>query len=121
MSVIVDAEDKLVGVGISMPSLSQGLRKANGRIFPFGWYHILKSIKGKSDVVDLMLIAVAKEYQNKGVNAMIFADLLPIYIKSGFKFAESNIELETNENVQQQWQYFNYRQHRRRRAWKKQL
>lgn len=121
VSVIVDAEDKLVGVGISMPSLSQGLRKANGRIFPFGWYHILKSIKGKSDVVDLMLIAVAKEYQNKGVNAMIFADLLPIYIKSGFKFAESNIELETNENVQQQWQYFNYRQHRRRRAWKKQL
>ena len=52
---------------------------------------------------------------------MIFADLLPIYIKSGSKFAESNIELETNENVQQQWQYFNYRQHRRRRAWKKQL
>lgn len=121
ISVIVDADDKLVGVGISMPSLSEALRKAKGKLFPFGWYHILKAINGKSDVVDLMLIAVAKEYQNKGVNAMIFTDLLPIYIKNGFKFAESNIELESNANVQQQWQYFNYRQHRRRRSWKKSL
>lgn len=121
ISVIVDADDKLVGVGISMPSLSEALRKSKGKLFPFGWYHILKAIKGKAEVVDLMLIAVDKEYQNKGVNAMIFADLLPVYISNGFKFAESNIELESNANVQQQWQYFNYRQHRRRRCWKKPL
>ena len=72
-------------------------------------------------MVDLMLIAVKKEYLGKGVNAVIFTDLIPVYQKAGFKFAESNIELEGNENVQQQWQYYDYRQHRRRRAWKKPL
>lgn len=101
-----------------MPSLSKGLRKANGRVFPFGWYPIYKAITGKNDVVDLMLIAVRKDYQSRGVNALIFADLIPAFNRNGFKFAESNIELETNANVQQQWQYFNYRQHRRRRAWR---
>ena len=70
---------------------------------------------------DLMLIAVAKEYQSKGVNALLFTDLLPGYIKNGYKWAESNIELEDNQNVQKQWEYFDYRQHRRRRAYKKQL
>lgn len=121
ISVIVDANDNLVAVGISMPSLSKGLRKANGRVFPFGWYPIYKAITGKNDVVDLMLIAVRKDYQSRGVNALIFADLIPAFNRNGFKFAESNIELETNANVQQQWQYFNYRQHRRRRAWRRPL
>lgn len=121
VSVVVDSDDKLVAVGISMPSLSAALRKAKGRLLPFGWYHLLKAIKGKNDVIDLLLIAVKKEFLSRGVNALIFADLIPVYNKHGFKFAESNIELEGNENVQQQWQYFNYRQHRRRRAWKKAL
>ena len=121
VSVIVDSNEELVAVGISMPSLSKALRKTRGKLFPFGWYHILKAINGKNDVVDLMLIAVKKEYLGKGVNAVIFTDLIPVYQKAGFKFAESNIELEGNENVQQQWQYYDYRQHRRRRAWKKPL
>lgn len=119
VSVIVDSADKLVAVGISMPSLSKALRASDGKLFPFGWIPLLKAINGKNDVVDLMLIAVRKDFIGKGVNAMIFADLLPTYIKNGYKFAESNIELEGNGNVQQQWSYFNYRQHRRRRAWKK--
>lgn len=121
VSVIVDANDELVAVGISIPSMSKALRKSGGKMLPFGWYHLLKGIKGKNDVVDLMLIAVAKEYMGKGVNAMIFADLLPTYIKAGFKAAESNVELETNENVQLQWQYFDYRQHRRRRSYRKKI
>lgn len=121
VSVIVDADDKLVGVGISMPSFSRALQKGGGKLFPFGWWHLLKALRGKSDTVDLMLIAVAKEYQSKGVNALLFTDLLPGYIKNGYKWAESNIELEDNQNVQKQWEYFDYRQHRRRRAYKKQL
>lgn len=121
VSVVVDADDKLVAVGISVPSLSAALRRTKGRLFPFGWYHLLRAINGPNDVVDLLLIAVRKEYIGKGVNALLFADLIPTYNKHGFKFAESNIELEGNGNVQQQWEYFNYRQHRRRRAWKKPL
>lgn len=119
--LIADKEDKLVGVGISMPSLSMALRKSGGKLFPFGWYHILKAIRGGSDVVDLLLVAIKPEYQGKGVNALLFSTLIPNYIANGYKFAESNVELEDNENVQKQWEYFERRQHRRRRAWKKDI
>lgn len=119
--LIVDGDGKLVAVGISMPSLSQALRRSGGKLFPTGWYHLWKAIRGKVDVVDLLLVAVKPEYQSKGVNAMIFADLIPVYVKNGYKYAESNLELEGNENVQKQWEYFERRQHRRRRAWSKNL
>lgn len=119
--LIADKDDRLVGVGISMPSLSQALRRSNGRLFPLGWYHILKAIRGGSDVVDLLLVAIKPEYQGKGVNALLFSTLIPNYIANGYKFAESNVELEDNENVQKQWEYFERRQHRRRRAWKKDI
>ena len=119
--VIVDEAGKLVGVGITMPSLSRALQKSRGRLFPTGWFHLLRALYGRNDTVDLMLVAVAPEYQNKGVNALLFADLIPVYIKNGVKYAESNLELEDNANVQAQWQYFEHRQHRRRRAYRKQL
>lgn len=121
ISVIVDSSDRLVALGISMPSMSQALRKSGGKMFPTGWYHLLQGIYGRNDVVDLLLIAVSKEYQNRGVNALIFEDLIPIFNKEGYKEAESNIELEENESVRLQWQYFEHTQHRRRRAYRKSL
>lgn len=121
VSVVVDENDELVAVGISMPSLSKALRRARGRFLPLGWYHLLRAIRGHSDVVDLLLVAVKPEYQNKGVNALLFTDLIPGYIANGYKYAESNLELEGNESVQKQWEYFERRQHRRRRAWRKEL
>lgn len=119
--VIVDSEDKLIGVGISIPSFSRALQKSKGRLLPFGWWHILRALKAKNDIVDLMLIAIKPEYQSKGVNALLFSDLLPTYIKNGYKWAESNLELEDNASVQLQWQYFDRRLHRRRRAYRKSL
>lgn len=121
LCVIVDKDDKLVGVGISIPSFSVALQKSKGRLFPFGWWHILRALNAKNDIVDLMLIAIRSEYQSKGVNALLFANLLPTYIHNGYKYAESNIELEDNSSVQLQWQYFDHRLHRRRRAYKKRL
>lgn len=121
LTAIVDKDDKLVGIGISMPSLSRALQKSRGKLFPFGWYHLLRALKCKTDRVDLLLVAVKPEYQNKGVNALLFQDLIPYYIKYGFKYAESNLELETNNKVQGQWDYFKNRQHRRRRAFRKML
>ena len=118
ISVVVDKDGKLVAFGISIPSFSRALQRSGGRLWPLGWYHLLKAIHGKNDVVDLMLVAVSPEYQNMGVNAMVFADLLPTYIKNGYKFAESNLELADNASVQLQWQYFERRQHRRRRAFR---
>lgn len=121
VTLIVDAEGELVGVGISMPSMSRALQKSRGRLFPFGWWHLLKGLKGKNDRVDLLLVAVRPEYQNKGVNALLFQDLIPYYNKYGFRHAESNPEMETNSKVQNQWEYFPYRQHRRRRSFCKDL
>ena len=117
--LIVDDSDKLVGVGISIPSFSRALQKSGGKLFPTGWWHLLKVLSGKSDTVDLLLVAIKPEYQSKGVNALLFADLLPRYIANGYRWAESNLEFEDNASVQLQWQYFERRQHRRRRSWRR--
>lgn len=119
--LITDADDRLVCVGIAMPSLSKALRRAGGKLLPLGWWHLFRAIRGNSDVVDLLLVAVKPEYQNKGVNALLFRDLITQFNKDGFREAESNLELEGNENVQKQWEYFERRLHRRRRCYKKQL
>lgn len=120
--VIVDKDDQLVGVGISMPSLSRALQKSRGKLFPMGWLPILKALRGHStDTVDLLLVAIKPEYQSKGVNALLFEYMIPRYIKAGYKYAESNPELETNSNVQKQWEYFDTEQHKRRRTYRKKL
>lgn len=121
VTLIVDKEGQLVGVGISMPSMSRALQKSKGKMLPFGWIHLLKGLKGKNDRVDLLLVAVKPQYQNKGVNALLFQDLIPYYNKYGYKYAESNPEMETNAKVQGQWEYFKNRQHRRRRSFYKNL
>lgn len=119
--VIVDENDSLVGVGIAMPSFSVALQKSRGEFLPFGWYHLLKAWMGNTDTVDLLLIAVRPEYQSKGVNALLMSELIPNYIKNGYKYAESNPELATNASVHNQWQYFDKRQHRRRAVFSKKI
>ncbi len=121
VSLVVDADDRLIGVGITLPSLSTALRKARGKLFPTGWWHLWRALHGRNEVIDLMLIAVKPEYQSKGVNSLFFYDLLNLYIKNGVKYAETNLELEENLNVQSQWDYFDKRMHRRRRAYRKKL
>ena len=112
-----------IGVGITIPSLSRALQKCrNGRLWPFGWWHIIRAMKfKKTDIVDCLLIGVLPEYRTKGANALLFYDLIPIYQKYGFKWGETNVEMETNEKVQSQWQYLEHVQHKRRRCYKKQL
>ena len=121
VTLIVDGDDQLVGVGISIQSMSRALQKSKGKMFPFGWWHLLKGLKGKNDRVDLLLVAVKPQYMGKGVNALLFTDLIPAYNKYGFKWAESNPELESNAAVQNQWEAFPYRQHRNRRAFIKKI
>jgi GNAT superfamily N-acetyltransferase len=123
VTLITDQEDKLVAVGISMPSLSEALQKAHGKLMPFGWYHLLKALfmKRRAKMLDLLLVAVKPEYQNKGVNALLFSDLIPVYQQLGFEYAESNPELELNGKVQAQWEYFKTEQHKRRRAFVKEI
>lgn len=122
VSLVEDAEGNLVAVGISMPSLSKALQKAKGRMLPFGWFHLLKALFiKKPKVLDLLLVGVKPEYQSKGVNALLFYDLVPVYQQMGFEYGESNPELELNKKVQAQWTAFESVQHKRRRAFKKNI
>lgn len=120
VSIIIKEEtDEVIGFGIGMPSLSQGLIKSRGKLFPFGWYHLLRDLKSKKNpVIDLLLIGIAPEYQGKGVNAIIFNDFIPSAYKCGFQFAESNPELEMNNKVASLWDGFSAENHKKRRAYK---
>lgn len=120
--IIKEETDEVIGFGIAIPSLSDGLIKSRGRLFPFGWYPLLRDLKSKKNpIVDLMLIGIAPEYQGKGVNAIIFNDIIPSAHSCGFKWAESNPELEQNEKVASLWDGFNAENHKKRRAYKKSL
>ena len=107
---------------MDMLCLIEDWNTPNHRLWPFGWWHCLKALKfHKAECLDLMLIGILPEYQQKGVNALMFSDLIPIYQKFGFKWGETNVEMETNEKVQSQWQYLEHIQHKRRRCYKKSL
>lgn len=118
-----NADRKLVGVGITLPSLSKAVQKCHrGRILPFGWWHLFRALKfHKTKIVDMEMIGVLPEYRQKGANALMFAHLIPIYQKYGFEWGESQVEMETNEKVQSQWQYLEIIQHKRRRCYKKEI
>ena len=125
ITVIEDrgANNKMVGMGISIPSLSRALQKCRrGRLLPFGWWHVLRAIKQhKTKYVDLLLLGVRPEYRAKGANALLFADLIPRYQAYGFEWGETQVEMETNESVQNQWGPLNPILHKRRKCYKKNL
>lgn len=118
--VVVNSEGKIVAFGITMPSLTRAMQKADGRLYPFGFIHLLNALK-KNDLADLYLIAVIPEYQGKGVNAVLIDRITRVFIQKGIRKVESNPELETNHLVQGQWKHFETRQHKRRRCYIKHL
>ena len=118
ISVVVGENDKVVGFQISSPSLSRAFQKAKGRLFPFGFIPILKAYK-KPECVDIILVGVHPDFQNKGINAIFMTDLTETCIKKGILTAESNAEMEENEKVQNFWRYYDARQHKRKRVFLK--
>ncbi len=116
-----NADHKLVGVGITIPSLARALQKCHrGRMFPFGWWHLLRAIKyHKTKGVDLLLMGVLPEYRMKGANALMFSDLIPRYQAYGFEWGESQVEMASNEGVQSQWEYLETIMHKKRKCYKK--
>jgi len=120
ISLVEDQNEKLVGFGLSLPSFTKAMQKAKGKLIPLAWIHLLKALK-KNDTLDLYLLAVDPDYQNKGVNALIMNKIMKSAEKFGITNAESNIELEDNTKVQQMWRFFKHRQHKRRRCYYKNL
>ena len=118
--IVLDEHNKLAAFGITMPSLNNALKKINGKLFPFGFMHILREMK-KSRTLDLYLTAVRTDLQNKGVNALLINEINKVCIKNRITFVETNRELESNDKIQAQWKLYDARQHKRRRCYIKKL
>jgi len=118
--VVLDSSGRVAAFGITMPSLSRALQKCNGRLFPFGFIRILRAIKDNRNA-DLYLTAVRPDMQNKGVNAILIHETNKTFIKNRIEKVETNRELEGNVKVQAQWRFYDSRQHKRRRCYKKEL
>lgn len=119
MPLIVDDKDDVVGVAVTMGGLSKAMRKAGGSLWPFGWWHLLKALKLKpEDNAEMLLIAVRPDLQGYGVNSLFFEDLIPIYNKYGFRWAETGPQLEENVRELSQWKPLKPEIIKRRRCWK---
>lgn len=120
VKIILNQNDEVVAFGIAFPSLTRAMKKTNGKLFPFGFIHVLRALK-KNDIIDLCLVAVKHELQGKGVNAILMSEIHKECVKNGIVKAECNPQLESNVKVRSQWRYFNSRQHKRRRCYIKYL
>ncbi|MFP4547279.1 MAG: GNAT family N-acetyltransferase [Fidelibacterota bacterium] len=120
ITVVENEAGEVVGFGITMPSMTKGLQKAKGRLFPFGLLHILNEMR-KTKTIDLYLIGVKPAYQGKGVPTIILNKMAHDFVEMGIEYAESNPELEENKNVQGQWRFFERERHKRRRVYIKKL
>jgi len=120
IKVMVNSKDEVVDFMISMPNLSRAFRKSKGKLLPFGWYYILKDFK-KGEVIDFYLAGVKKEYRGVGLDLVMVLESIRSARKKGFRYAESNPELETNKNIHVQWESYGPRLHKKRRVYKKVL
>ena len=123
ISVVENAEGEIIGVGVCMPSLSRAVQKAKGRLFPIGWRYIAQElwVKRKHQILDMLLVGVLPEYQEKGANALFFADLIPNGISCGYEWAETHPQLEDNMPSQMQWKNLDCSIHKRRAAFSKKI
>lgn len=122
VSLVEDKDKNIVGFGVVMPSITRALKKCKGRLFPLGWFYILRSMYWKyEENFEMLLIGVKPEYQKKGVNSIIFVDLMKELLKGGFTYGESNAELESNLDIRSQWGDLEVKECKRRRVYKKEV
>ncbi len=120
--LVENDQGELVGIAVTMPSLTEALQKSHGRLWPTGWYHLLKSLKWKhEDNTEMLLVAVRPDYQGLGVNALFFDKLIPIYNKYGIKWAETGPQLEDNVRELTQWKPLHPETVKRRRCWMREI
>ena len=118
LKLVVNEDDRMIGFMIAVPSFSRAMQKAHGRLFPFGFVHLLRAMK-KFDRLEFLLAGVKKEYRGKGVDLLMILEIFRAALKHGVKYAESNVELETNTKIQAEWKIVENRQHKRRRLYRK--
>ncbi len=122
VTLVEDKEGKLVALAVTMPSIAHAVQKGRGYLFPLGWWHLLKSMYFKhEEALELLFIAVDPEYRNRGLHALLFNDIIPKLIEGGFRYGESNAEMETNNSVQNLWNDYRKEFKRRRRVYTKDI
>lgn len=120
LECVVDDDGVLVAFAITMPSFSEALQKANGKLFPFGFLHLLKA-KKKNKKAAFYLIGIHPKLQGKGVTAMMFRNVTQNFMDYGIEICETNPELEDNVAVQALWKDYNPELHKRRRIYRKNI
>ncbi|NAS30119.1 GTP cyclohydrolase [Flavobacteriaceae bacterium R38] len=120
INCIADGNGKLIAFAITMPSFSKALQKVNGKLFPFGFLHILRARKN-NDTASFYLIGIDAAYQNKGVTAIIFYEMLKTFNRNGITQVETNPELEENTAIQRLWNSYDHKLHKRRRTYRKSI
>ncbi len=122
VTLVEDAAGKMVALAVTMPSIARAVQKGRGYLFPFGWWHLVKSMYLRhEEALELLLIAVDPEYRNRGVHAILFNEIIPNLIEGGFKYGESNAEMETNNSIQNVWNLYEKEFKRRRRVFSKEI
>ncbi|MDH3321783.1 MAG: GNAT family N-acetyltransferase [Flavobacteriaceae bacterium] len=117
---ILDKNNKIITFSITMPSYAKAFQKANGKLFPFGFLHILKAKKTSKAVV-FFLIGIDPEYQKKGVTSIVFDEFFKTYKEKGIKKIIRTPELEENKDINLLWKNFKPKIHKRRSTYKKDI
>lgn len=122
VSLVENDNDEIVAFGITMPSIVRALQRSRGKLFPFGWWYLAKSLFFKREEgVEMLLVGVNPEYRNSGVNTLVQLDMFKKYTDAGVKWAETNAILETNIKNQGQFKEFDRECKKRRRSYIKPL
>ncbi len=121
LKLLINEQNQMIGFGLAMPSLNEAVKKSKGRLLPFGWYRLLRAPYQKTELLDLYLVGVLPQMQNKGLTAVLMNSMAETARKNGIKIAETGPELEVNHQVQALWKHYEARQHKRRRCWVKEL
>jgi hypothetical protein len=117
---VVDENDEMIGFAITMPSFTKALKRINGKMFPFGFYHLWRALR-KNNRASFYLIGIKESYQSKGVTAIIFQDIQEMFNKRGITEVETNPELEENKAIQSMWKNYKHELHKRRRTYRKDI
>ena len=117
---VVDENDEMIGFAITMPSFTKALKRINGKMFPFGFYHLWRALR-KNNRASFYLIGIKESYQSKGVTAIIFQDIQEMFNKRGITEVETNPELEENKAIHSMWKNYKHELHKRRRTYRKDI
>ena len=120
VKVITDKDENVVGFIVGLPSLSEAMQKAKGKLFPFGFWYIMKALK-RPKVVDLLLTGIKPEFQGMGAPALLITELQKTLIEHGVKYVETTGMIETNQKAIQHWKNYEHIQHKRKRCFIKQF